>query len=355
MTDDGDKKSRVALGGFGSVLAIAGVGIVSPGFKDAVLAALNRRFNLDLYLNAPPWAGGVMIAIGALLLIVAFFGQGRLERALIRVFDGRGSSIGTFLAIKHVGFAPSVRDLRADELPADLARRDLQHLSVDLSLELAATPPSLEAALSKQLRLPDQVAALLGVNPTADLGYCGIVQAPFQLLAGHQLASWTRMRSFEWHRHDHCWVPLPPGAGSDLGVSTRTESVGLGADVAIAVEVSYAIDTAQIAASTPGVGSIVRVAVSAPALDCVTHEGQVAELARQFRAALDGTRTLAGGANVHVFCTAPMSVGFALGRMVSRTLHPPVRVYAYDRNAAKPYPWGVEINAVPGLGQIVRN
>jgi hypothetical protein len=236
-----------------------------------------------------------------------------------------------------------------------LARRELQHLTVDLSLELASTPPSLEAALAKQLRMPDQVAALLGVNPTADLGYCGIVQAPFQLLAGHQLASWTRLRGFEWHRHDHRWVPLPPGAGPDLGVNTRSDVVGSGPDFAIAVEVSYAIDAAQILTSTPGVGSIVRVAVSTPALDCVTHEGQIAELARQFRAVLDGTRTLAGGAKVHVFCTAPMSVGFALGRMVSRTLHPRVRVYAYDRNAAKPYPWGIEINAAPGLGQIVRN
>ena len=144
-------------------------------------------------------------------------------------------------------------------------------------------------------------------------------------------------------------------AGADLVVSMRDEALGAGADVAIAVEVSYPIAADEITASVSESGRLIRVGVAAPALDCITHEGQVAEIARQFRAALDGTRTLAPGARVHVFCSAPMSVGFALGRMVSRTLHPPVRVYAYDRNAAKPYPWGLEVNGAPGPGQAVRN
>ena len=141
----------IALGTFGGVLAAAGVGIVSPGVKDAVLAGLNHQFRLGLYLEAPPWAGGLMILSGIILLLTAFFGQGRIERALIRLFDGRNSTVGTFLAVKHVGFAPVVRDLRRDELPDGMARRDLRHLDIDLSLELAAAPPQIEAALARQL------------------------------------------------------------------------------------------------------------------------------------------------------------------------------------------------------------
>ncbi|MBX9898222.1 MAG: SAVED domain-containing protein [Qipengyuania sp.] len=355
MNDDADTRSRIALGGLGSLLAAAGVGILSPGFKDAVLAGLNRWLDLGLYLEAPPWVGALMVLFGGVLLLLAFTGQGRLERAMIRLFDGRGSTIGTFLAVKHVGFAPVVRDIRREELPPDIARRDLRHLQVDLSLELQATPPGLEAALSKQLRMPDQITAILGVNPDADLGYCGVIHAPFQLLAGYQLASWMRLRSFEWHRHDHRWTALTAGPGPDLGVTTQSEPIGFGPEVAISVEVSYAIAAAEIAASVPAAGQLIRVTVAAPALDCITHEGQVAELARQFRDALDAVRGLPAGARVHVFCSAPMSVGFALGRIVSRTLHPPVRVYAYDRNAPKPYPWGIEVNGAPGAGQVVRN
>lgn len=355
MSDDIDARTRVALATFGGALTAAGIGIVSPGLQDVVLAGLNKRFHLGLYLEAPPWAGALMIACGAIVLLMTFLGQGRLERALVRLFNGRGSSIGTFLAVRHVGFAPAVRHIQQDELPAGMARRDLRHLDLDLSLELGTTPPQVEAALARQLRMPDRITAILGVNPDADLGYCGIVQAPFQILAGHQLASWLRLQSFEWHRHDQKWVPLASGAGPDIKAATRAEALGIGADVAIAIEVSYAIAAVEIAASVPDLGQLIRIGVPTPALDCVTHEGQVAELARQFRAALDGARRLPPGARVHVFCSAPMSVGFALGRMISRTLHPPVRVYAYDRNAAKPYSRGVEVNGAPGPGQVVRN
>jgi hypothetical protein len=355
LADDADTWARRTVGGIGVLAAAAGVTIVSPGLKDALLAILNKTFGLGLYLDAPPWMGWLLIAVGFVLLILAYFGQGRVAGGLSRIFDGRDATIGTLVAVKHAGFLPVVRDIRTAELPQDLARRDLRHLNVDLSLELSASPPALETALAKQLRMPDQIAAFLGVNPQSDLAYCGIVQAPFQLLAGHQLASWTRVRSFEWHRHDQRWVPLDAGAGIDLGVSTVSATVGGGEHVAICVEVSYAIAEADILASVPNVGVITRVAVAAPALDCIKHEGQAAEIARQFRAALDGARHLAAGAQVHVFCAAPMSVGFALGRMVSRTLHPPVRSYAYDRSAGKPYPWGLEINSPPGPGRVVRN
>ncbi len=355
MADGEDSKSRRAIGVFGAVTGAAGASILSPGFKDAILSGLNSYFHLHLYLDAPPWAGAALLVVAAVLLLVAFMGQSRIERAFVRVFDGRGSSVGTLLAVKHIGFVPAVRDIQRQELPADLSRRDLRHLLVDLSTDLTTSPPSLEAAGAKQLRIPDQITAILGVNPDADLAYCGIVQAPFQLLAGYQLSSWARLRLFEWHRHEHRWVALQPGPGTDLGVTTQIDSVGPGSDVAIAVEVSYAVAASDIAASFPDVGRIVRVRVAAPVLDCITHEGQVEGIARQFRAALDETCGLALGARVHVCCAAPMSVGIALGRMVSRTLHPPVRAHAYDRAAPKRYAWGIEVNGAPGSGQIVRS
>jgi len=355
MNDDADSKSRIGLGSIGGLSATTGLSILSPGVKDAILSRVNQIFDLKLYLEVPPWAGAVLLALGVVLLILAFIGQGRLDRASVWIRDGRGASVGTFLAVKHDGFFPLVRKISQDELPSDMRRRDLRHLDIDLSHDLSIDPPALEAALVKQLRMPDQINAILGVTPDADLGYCGIIQAPFQLLAGYQLASWLRLRCFEWHRHDQRWIALTSGTGSDLCVAKTAEQLGVGADIAIAVEVSYAIDSNDIMASVPAVGQLVRVRVAVPELDCITHEGQVVEIARQFRTALDGARGLPAGAHVHVFCSAPMSVGFALGRMISRTLHPPVRAYAYDRKANKPYPWGLEVNGTPSAGRVVRN
>lgn len=354
MPDDVDVWARRALGTFGAVATGAGIGIVSPAVKEAVLSFLNHRYELKLF-DAPPWMGWTLIGIGLVALLLSFIGQARLERMITFIFNGRGSTVGTFLTVKHTGFVPAVRDIKTAELPPVFSRRDLRHLPIDLGPDLALSPPAVEAALARQLRMPDQIVTMLGVDPTTDLGYCGIVQAPFQLLAGHQLMSWTHVRTFEWDRHVNRWTTLTSGPGPDLGVTTTTATLAVGADVAIAVEVSYAIADAEMLMSVPAIGRIVRVKVATPALDTVTHDGQVTAIARAFRDALDATRSISAGARVHVFCSAPMSVGFALGRMVSRTLHPPVRAYAYDRTAAKPYSWGIEINAASGAAMVVRN
>jgi hypothetical protein len=352
MAEDIDVRTRSAIGTFGVLSAGAGLGVITPEIKEAILSFLNRRLGLQLF-DAPPWMGWMLIALGLSCLLLAFFGQGRIDAVSRYLFHGRGSTVGTFLVVKHTGFTPPVRDIQQSELPKTLNRCALQQLSIDISGDLALSPPSLEVALAKQLRMPDQITAILGVNPAAELGYSGIVQAPFQLLAGHQLASWTRVRTFEWDRHLNTWKALTGGPGTDLGVVTSDAVIGMGLDVAVAIEISYAIAEAEIVASVPDISRIIRVGVAVPALDSVTHDGQVTQIAQAFRAALDSTRGIAPGARVHVFCSAPMSIGFALGRMVSRTLHPPVRVYAYNLAASKPYPWGIEINALPATA-IVR-
>jgi len=289
------------------------------------------------------------------MLVLAFFGPARVERALVHVV-GASRSKGAVVAIKEIGFAPAVRDLNREELPPHLNGRQVQHLVIDVSHELSANPPQVEAALAKQLRLPDQVAALRGAQPGAELAFCGIVQAPFQLLAGYQLSTWVTTQAFEWNRHTHNWQALEAGEGQDLKPATKVQVVGAGGDVAIAIEVSFSISTADIVGSVAGLSEIVRIGPAQARLDCVTHEGQVTALARQFRATLDRLHSrLVAGARVHVFVAAPMSVGFGLGRMVSRTVHPPVIAYAYDRNAQRPYRWGLFINASTPAQQVVWN
>lgn len=355
MANEDDSKSRVALVSFGAAAGAVGLSIISPGIKDAVLAWLNASYDLKLSLDAPLWAGILLVCFSVLVLVIAFVGQSRLELSASRVFNRNSARIGSFLAVKHVGFAPVVRDVRQDELPSDVRQSDLRHLSIDVSADLAENPPSLEAALQKQLQMPAQIGTMLGINPSIGLGYCGIVQAPLQSLAGFQMASWTSLRCFEWHRQEGRWVALLPGAGPDLGVNTTSTTISQEVDLAIAIEVSYAISNEEILLSLPRIGTVSRISIASPALDCITHEQQVSAIAQQFRIALDNARALAAGTKVHVLLAAPMSVGFAVGRMISRTLHPAVRVYAYDRNAQPPYAWGIEINGSAGEAKVVRN
>jgi len=240
MSEDGDGHARKGLGVGGALLLASGLSILNPAWKDAALAFLNRTFDLDLYLEAPPFVGGILVFVGAAFLLLTFFGPARLSRAAAHL-SGASRPAGPVVALKEIGFAPAVRNLTPEELPPRLSGRELQHLVVDVSHELSANPPQLEAALEKQLRVPEQIAALRGVQPGAELAFCGIVQAPFQFLAGYQLSTWVGAQAFEWDRHAHRWQALQAGNGPDLQVSSRDEAVGQGADTAIAIEVSFAI------------------------------------------------------------------------------------------------------------------
>lgn len=356
MTEPAETVTRRSLASVGTLLVVGGLAVIVPGLKDGALALLNKLLDLHLYLEAPPWVGGTLIGVGLLLMLMAFFGQALIARGLTRLFNGRSSVDGTLIVLKHIGFSPAVRDIRQDELPKPFRQRDVRHMVIDLSHEMGAKPPRLRAALLKQLRVTGQVSAMLDVQPTLDLAYCGIAHVPFQLLAGFQLSTWVAVHSFEWDRHEHRWKSLLQGSGADLGLTVRSERVGSGSDFAIAVQVSYQIAAQDISASVEAVGEIIHISCAQPTLDCVTHKGQVSAVARLFRDQLDDLHgRLRDGQKVHVFCAAPMSIGFGIGRLISQTLHAPVVAYAYQAGGSPPYGWGLHINTSQQSQQIVRN
>ena len=180
------------LGTAGAGIVGAGLSTLSPGFKDAILAFLNQRLGLE-FLDLPLWLACILVLFGAALLLLAFFGPARVARALAHI-AGTTRPRGAVVAIKEIGFAPAVRNLNREELPLRLAGREVQHLVVDVAQELSANPPHLEAALAKQLRLPDQVAALRSAQPGAELAFCGIVQAPFSCSPGTSSRRGSRRR-----------------------------------------------------------------------------------------------------------------------------------------------------------------
>lgn len=354
MANSEDGKARAALTAGGTLLLAAGASDFYPGFQDAILAFLNNKLSLG-FPDPPDWFSALILLLGILLLLLGFFGPSRTAGALGHFFNARQKK-PPVIAIKEIGFAPSVRDISPDELPPHLEGRVVQHLIVDVSQDLSTVPAQLEAALSKQLRVPDQLAAIRSVQPDSPLAFCGIIQAPFQILAGFQLSSWVNAQAFEWDRNDLRWQSLHKGNGPSLRSNTQTEIVGTGDDVAIAIEVSFNISTADIVASVPTLEQIIRIGPALPRLDCVTHEGQVIEIASQFRSVLNNLHSnMKPDARIHVFAAAPMSVGFGLGRVISRTFHPPVIAYTYERNARPPYQWGLLINASAGAPQVVRN
>ncbi|MHB8283644.1 MAG: SAVED domain-containing protein [Caulobacteraceae bacterium] len=350
----GDDAARRGLGALATTIGTVGLGILWPGIKDWLIALLDQGFGTHLY-TPPAWLGGAFLALAIVLWAAVLIGPARLWSLIEHRAGMAGTTKGYVVALKQTGFDPNLPDLRPEELPDELAHRAIQHVSVDLSSNLRRSPPDISRALEEQLQVPTRLAAASGPPAETQLAYCGIVQAPFQLLAGHQLAGWSHVLPFEWDRVNRRWHSLPDGPGPDLGLQQHTEAAPTGTDLAIAIEVSSRIDSQAVLGSVPSVGEIIRIGLATPKLDVITHQQQALAVGAEFRAVLDHARARYGdGHPVHVFCAAPMSVGFALGRLISPTIDGPVTVYAFDAQATPPYPWGLIVNSRPQGPQIVR-
>ncbi len=277
----GDDIARRSLGTLGTAMAALGLGILVPGLKDVLIAFLDRTFDLHLY-NAPPWVGWLLLGGGIILLAVAFVGVDRVWNWLEHRTGMTGWNKGAVVVLQQTGFDSNQRDLHSDELPPKLAGRAIRTVRADLSPHLRRSPPDVDRALEDQLEIPNRLAGAKTDPGETQLAYCGIVQAPFQILAGYQLAGWPEVLSFEWDRQRQRWWSLEEGDGPDRFIGRRSEPVPDGGTLAIAIEVSYSISTVAILETIPTVGEIVRIGPVSPALDLLTHSGQVAAIAAAF-------------------------------------------------------------------------
>ena len=318
---------------FGGALILSGIAVVSPGFRDALLAYLNNTRKLGLSLDAPWWIGLILIAPGILLLILSF------------VTDRDGTNKGQFVAIRHQSFQPLAANLPSNTLPARMRRRKLQVYDCDQSSFMDRQPIDPAGAVRLQEKLAQHIAGVRRSDPDAALGYYGIVHIPFQFLAGCSISTFPDVVLFELNRNDNKWYQLKDGDGANLKPKlTQVVDPANPTAAVMRIEISYPVAPAEVAKVIPRPYREYTLRIDTPAIDKVTHYGQVHAICKLFRQALDGIHNdLDSSLPVHVFYSGPVSLGFSLGRQISRTIHNRVFVYNYTSQNNPAYAWDVDI------------
>jgi len=188
-------------------------------------------------------------------------------------------------------------------------------------------------------------------DPTAAIGYYGIVHVPLQFLAGCSVSTWHEVALFELNRTDKQWRELgKEGRGPDLGLTVQTVSRPLRPVAAVVrIAISYAVPWADVAEVVEGPFEDIRVAITPPRTDAVTHHTQVEMICTAFRQILDDLQVrLERDAVVYVFYAGPVSLGFSLGRRISRAIHHRVQIHNYNARATPWYAWGIEVSGDTG-------
>ena len=249
----------------------------------------------------------------------------------------------------------SMTPVRTDEVLAAIPEGEADRVSVDVrphvrTEDKAVVDPS--SAVAEVLGDERPLKAMLSAQEDRSLVLAGRAHIPLAALVGYLVTDRGRVRVLDWHPDvgDESWS-WPNGdntAYPDLDVRTAGE----GPRAAVLFSLSFAVGTlAEMSpprSVTDAVGQpdvVVRLThpdlLSRPTLRAraVRSARQARAYGQAFRDVLDQLTNSVEG--VDVFYAGPLSVAFELGRSVTGTFHPPVRVWNF---ADRRYGWGVELN-----------
>jgi hypothetical protein len=321
---------------------LPGAAITTPGVKEAIMGGLNKAFALGLSLDVPWYIGPPMMLIGVGVFV---FGEHRKERP-----RAAAPSAGSFVALRHQSLELLAGRLAGDDVPSRLRNRSLKYFDCDQSAFLSGGSVDPIGAVRQQMHMAADLAAVRRADPDTALGYYGIVHVPLQFLAGCSVSTLPEMALFELDRATNRWRELAAGVHPDVGLTV--ESLARPANavaVVVRIAVSYEIPLVDVVDVVTGPFEDIRIGIAKPRIDAITHYGQIEIIAAAFRGVLDDLHARLGKAQaVHVFYAGPVSLGFSLGRRISRTIHHRVIVYNYTARTRPRYAWGVEVNGGSG-------
>lgn len=256
-------------------------------------------------------------------------------------------SAETFFAICHQSFGLLTARILESSLPAHHRHYKIQHIEFNQSSFFTGGILDPISAVQQHNKLINDFLALFQTSPEAVIGYYGIVHIPLQFCTGYAVSTWPKIVLFELDRNTNDWYELAADNSPklDLSVSTIPPPVNPVA-VAIRIAISFNISKNDIDDVVPQPYEDIQIKIGTPHIDVITHYSQVNQVCQAFRQVLDDLHArLDKSLIVHVFYAGPVSLGFSLGRRISRTIHHQIIVYNYTAHTSPRYAWGVKVNS----------
>jgi SMODS-associated and fused to various effectors sensor domain len=255
---------------------------------------------------------------------------------------------GTFFVIRHHSFELLTTRISNDCLPPNFRHYKIKHIEFDQSSFFTNGIYDPISAVQHNNQLINEFLTVFQTNQEAAIGYYGIVHIPLQFCAGYAVSTWPIVVLFELDRNRNCWYQLGNNDSPNLDLSVSNISSPANAvAVAIRIAISFEISKNDVDDVVPQPYEDIQIKIGKPRIDAITHYSQVNEICNAFRQVLDDLHArFDKSLIVHVFYAGPVSLGFSLGRRISRTIHHQVIAYNYTAHTSPRYAWGVKINNV---------
>ncbi|ACC85234.1 SAV_2336 N-terminal domain-related protein [Nostoc punctiforme] len=251
----------------------------------------------------------------------------------------------TFFAIRHHSFELLTGLISKEDLPHNIRDYKIQHIEFDQSSFYIGGICDPSSAVKQNDKFINGFLKLFKANSEGKIGYYGIVHIPLQFCVGYAFSTWPKVFLFELDRNTNCWYQLASSDSPEIELNVIISRVKNPVAVAIRIAISFDILKSDVDDVLSQPYEDILIQIGKRRIDAISHYSQVNKICQAFRQVLDDLHNrLDKSLVVHIFYTGPVSLGFSLGRRISRTIHHQVIVYNYTAHTQPRYAWGIKIN-----------
>jgi SMODS-associated and fused to various effectors sensor domain len=220
--------------------------------------------------------------------------------------------------------------------------RGVPHVLVDLDLPSEALDAvhardfgparrTLEAQIEERL-LPRRAQ-----YPDYRIVYFGSAPIPLTVWLGFRLETWQQVEVAPHHHARRSWgwftdPGQPPARLAEVKLPDYRDRTS--GEAVVRVSTSHVVDRQVTLRAVPEPLVEIDIALEDPSEDTFTSIDQMRSVAQSFRRALDVLGDNFPGVRVvHLFASVQPGMALLLGAQISRTMHPPVQTYQYERHA----------------------
>ncbi len=222
------------------------------------------------------------------------------------------------------------------------AYRGVPHVLVDLDLPSEA----LEAVHARdfgparralEAQIQERLSPRRAQYPDYRIVYFGSAPVPLTVWLGFRVETWQQVEVVPHHHTRRIWgwftePGQPPARLAEVKLPDyRDRTPG---EAVIRVSTSHLVDRHVTLRAVPEPLVEMDIALEHPSEDAFTNIDQMHAVAQSFRRALDLLGDNFPGVHlVHLFASVQPGMALLLGAQISRTMHPPVQSYQYERHA----------------------
>ncbi|MEY8198914.1 MAG: SAVED domain-containing protein [Colwellia sp.] len=322
-----------------SIFIVTGIGALTPQWWYGLANALYfkaTQSNLEPF-DASPTTGWAFIVIGLVLVALSIWESKRTKNKEV-------------IGIRHISLG---------NIPLEAIKRDLPYIQKlwhyrELTIDHCDSYSKgilvdYNSVLRRLEKTPDQIDGILQSSTDTPLAYYGLTHIPLAFYLGYLLSdNKYHIQHYELNNDTGRWDQL-----GELATPIRlknnckelTENTGHGS-VILTIGISYPIHTSEIdELNIPNELARINIETSLPQRQLICCQSQIDQVCKEFRQTLEQIKnTYPNRQEIHLFYSGPVSLSFALGRIISERIDSEIKIYNYSVKETPKYNWSISFN-----------